>query len=171
MNSKKCLECGNDLNNQNNKFCNKSCATKYNNKIYPKKNKEIKNCLYCGNILEKNINRFCDIKCYNNFQYENKTLTKFYAGKVYQNVTLRKILIKLHGENCVECGCGNEWNDKPLTLEVDHIDGNSDNCMPDNLRLICPNCHSQQITNKGGINNIKETKRNIYLRKYKNYIG
>jgi ssDNA-binding Zn-finger/Zn-ribbon topoisomerase 1 len=47
------------------------------------------------------------------------------------------------GERCTICG----WSKKNLAtgkvpLEIDHIDGNSDNNTEANLRLICPNCHS-----------------------------
>ena len=45
-----------------------------------------------------------------------------------------------------ECaGCYNDgtWNGQPLTLEVDHIDGNWYNNLIDNLRFLCPNCHAQ----------------------------
>jgi len=47
---------------------------------------------------------------------------------------------------CEECGMRPEWNGKSLTLQVDHIDGNWSNCLPDNLRFLCPNCHSQTPT-------------------------
>jgi 5-methylcytosine-specific restriction endonuclease McrA len=43
-----------------------------------------------------------------------------------------------------------KWNNLPITLEVDHIDGNASNNLPSNLRLVCPNCHSQTSTWKGG---------------------
>lgn len=37
----------------------------------------------------------------------------------------------------------NNWNNKPLSLHLDHINGlNGDNRI-DNLRFLCPNCHSQ----------------------------
>ena len=67
--------------------------------------------------------------------------------------TLKRILIELLGEKCSECGCASSWNGKPLTLELDHIDGDSMHNHKDNLRLLCPNCHSQTDTyrakNKG----------------------
>jgi len=47
---------------------------------------------------------------------------------------------------CACCGCGPVWQDKPLTLEADHEDGNwLNNCLA-NLRFLCPNCHSQTRT-------------------------
>ena len=41
------------------------------------------------------------------------------------------------------------WNKKPIPLEVEHNDGNSDNNLMKNLSLICPNCHAQTPTYKG----------------------
>lgn len=46
---------------------------------------------------------------------------------------------------CECCGI-NEWNGKPLSLHLDHIDGNTYNHSLSNLRLLCPNCHSQTET-------------------------
>ena len=46
---------------------------------------------------------------------------------------------------CSHCSI-QDWNDKPLTLELDHIDGDNSNHQLDNLRLLCPNCHSQTPT-------------------------
>ena len=46
--------------------------------------------------------------------------------------------------------CGiDSWMGQPINLEVDHIDGDPYNNTPDNLRLICPNCHSQTHSFKG----------------------
>lgn len=47
---------------------------------------------------------------------------------------------------CAICGNTGEWNNKPLTLTLDHINGiNNDNRL-ENLRFVCPNCDSQQDT-------------------------
>jgi len=48
--------------------------------------------------------------------------------------------------NCTSCGIGDEYHGKPITLQLDHIDGNRFNHGLDNLRLLCPNCHSQTDT-------------------------
>ena len=47
---------------------------------------------------------------------------------------------------CVECSIGKEWNSKPIVLEIDHINGHSDDNRIENLRMLCPNCHSQTVT-------------------------
>lgn len=44
---------------------------------------------------------------------------------------------------CENCGCGDEWMGKPITLELHHINGNHFDNRIENLQILCPNCHSQ----------------------------
>lgn len=64
--------------------------------------------------------------------------------------TLRRFYLKKNTEyKCAVCGLGSVWNNIPLTLQVDHIDGNNHNNVLENLQWICPNCHSQTKTFAG----------------------
>ncbi|MFH8931798.1 HNH endonuclease signature motif containing protein [Streptomyces pristinaespiralis] len=51
--------------------------------------------------------------------------------------------------SCALCGLDGAWQGCPLPLEVDHIDGDWRNNRLDNLRLLCPNCHSSTDTYRG----------------------
>ena len=71
----------------------------------------------------------------------------------YNTNSLKKRLIK---EGIKQNKCENEncsivdvWNGKPLVLHLDHIDGDSTNHKLENLRMLCPNCHSQTETYAG----------------------
>ncbi|GAA1526407.1 hypothetical protein GCM10009730_38750 [Streptomyces albidochromogenes] len=52
-------------------------------------------------------------------------------------------------DSCALCGTEPVWRGHPLPLEVDHIDGNWRNNCLDNLRLLCPNCHSATDSYRG----------------------
>jgi Zn finger protein HypA/HybF involved in hydrogenase expression len=47
---------------------------------------------------------------------------------------------------CEDCGIGNYYNNKPLTLQLHHINGDNKDNNIKNLQILCPNCHSQTQT-------------------------
>jgi len=68
-----------------------------------------------------------------------------FAAGVPFNANTKRRFLELVEYKCVICGL-NEWLGKTLVLQVDHIDGDRMNNVLDNLRLLCPNCHSQTET-------------------------
>ena len=65
----------------------------------------------------------------------------------YQTFKLKNRLISenVKENKCDSCGII-EWNGKPLTMQLDHIDGDSHNHKFDNIQFLCPNCHAQTDT-------------------------
>lgn len=61
----------------------------------------------------------------------------------------RKRIAMEQDHKCIRCGLS-EWLGEPLVIEVDHIDGDNQNNQRENLRGLCPNCHSQTPTWKTG---------------------
>ena len=113
-------------------------------------------CRNCGteNKCKRNTtNTYCNNKCQQQYQ-RNASIQKWVSG---DNIsadrrTLRGYTTHTVGYFCNICNIDN-WNDKEITLQVDHIDGDASNNRYNNVRLLCPNCHSQQPTwgarNKG----------------------
>ena len=54
----------------------------------------------------------------------------------------------MRGHKCEECQL-TEWNNEPIPLELEHIDGIKTNNEQSNLKLLCPNCHAQTPTWRG----------------------
>lgn len=158
-NPKPCLECGKDLVYSNDidvrKFCGHSCSAKHSN---VKRSKsyglpETGNCIVCKSVI-KSSNRYCGASCLMRERYDkfiNEWLDGQHGGhngRTFQlSKHVRRYLHETRGTACSECG----WDKKhpvdgSVLTEVDHIDGNASNCRPENLRILCPNCHSMTPT-------------------------
>lgn len=70
----------------------------------------------------------------------------------YQNITRLKVRLveeKRLEYVCAICGNNGFWNNQPLTLTLDHINGQHLDHRIENLRFLCPNCHAQTETFSG----------------------
>ena len=89
------------------------------------------------------------------FQPKHTIESALVENSILGRSSLRPFLIK-HGyekHNCEICNIPNNWNNMSLTLEVDHINGVSNDHRLSNLRWLCPNCHSQTPTYRRTLNN------------------
>ena len=134
-------------------FCNNTCSALYNNS---RRIAKAKPCINCGNPIGKGSHKFCSRFCEKNYQYKNY-ISRWLSGEISGNKEtvsgyIRRWLSEQQGEQCWKCG----WKEINLVtskvpVQVNHIDGSALNNRPENLELICPNCHSLTAT-FGGLN-------------------
>ncbi|KKS84717.1 MAG: H-N-H endonuclease F-TflIV [Candidatus Gottesmanbacteria bacterium GW2011_GWB1_43_11] len=72
-------------------------------------------------------------------------------GSTYQSYSLKRRLFKsnLKSKECEKCGWAKKAVDGRLPLELDHINGDRHDNRLENLRILCPNCHSLEPTHRG----------------------
>jgi 5-methylcytosine-specific restriction endonuclease McrA len=122
-------------------------------------------CLFCGKekkyFPSQSKGKYCSNKCQQNYELHNIYIPAALKGELgWKSMpVLRRVITELKGYRCSNevCGLLDVWHGHKLVLQLDHIDGNPDNNDIDNLRFLCPNCHSQTPTYKGG--NIKNRKK------------
>ncbi|WP_411145194.1 HNH endonuclease [Streptomyces sp. x-80] len=74
-------------------------------------------------------------------------LVKRESARREKTVLLRRALRQTGvPERCTRCGAEPVWHGRPMTLEVDHINGDWSDNRVENLRLLCPNCHAITTT-------------------------
>jgi hypothetical protein len=159
LNSSLCKECNSSLVYEKRKysFCCSACSASYNNKLRIKKNKswKCKNCSKEHHSMNGKIGIYCDSTCQKEYQYSifisdwlsgknSGTIGKLNALSGY----IKKYIKKKYNYTCTKCK-NDSWLGIPITLEVEHIDGNGENNIESNLTVLCPNCHSQTATFKG----------------------
>jgi hypothetical protein len=77
-----------------------------------------------------------------------------YRGR--ENVKARILRAGLKDGSCEECGI-TEWRGRPLSMALHHVNGDGRDNRLENLRLLCPNCHSQtdNFAGKGVVRSIR----------------
>jgi predicted nucleic acid-binding Zn ribbon protein len=133
---------------KNNPNCSMSCAATARNKGVRRHGNpgEVTNCLVCGNKTKPG-KKYCSQSCSGS---SNKfDIDAWLRGEITGNTALgcsgaiKKWLLNQCNHRCPKCGWGEVH---PVTgeipLEVNHIDGDSTNNSPENLEVLCPNCHS-----------------------------
>jgi len=72
--------------------------------------------------------------------------TSHFLGKAVTKGMRRALVECGVPTECALCGIPGVWMGRPIVLHVDHVDGDARNDLLENLRLLCPNCHSQTPT-------------------------
>lgn len=145
---------------------------------YKGKKDAIHHCLNCDKIIPFKgytyHHKYCDNSCQG--AYKNKSLQTSIFSKIEKGLKLnfcssttqmwyKKYIISKYGNQCMKCGWNklNTFTNK-IPVELDHIDGNCENNDINNLRLLCPCCHSLTEHFKGG--NTTYRKRGVKSKRY-----
>lgn len=124
-----------------NKFCSRKCSQR----DVGERLKKFRTCKKCGCLYHR----------------LDGTSTRCQACKIHVIPVLdrewsllrsdgsrKQHLIRDHGSKCMMCGIS-QWLGGPAPIQLDHIDGNADNNLRENLRLLCAMCHALTPTYNG----------------------
>ena len=106
----------------------------------------------CGRRANTAVAKYCSLRCQHIDRYRHRVKlleTGHYPPSAVSTTFLRRYLEERFGEKCSRCGwCGRNVKTGRVMVEVEHIDGNWRNTRPENLTLLCPNCHALTPTFK-----------------------
>jgi len=140
-----CRKCANSRTWTDKDKLKKSISAKQSSRLLESNRKTNKIRTEKSLLVSKNVEQRIDT-C------KKRRSEKFDKGELVENSTIKQVLIERFGYKCMKCGIS-DWSGEPLSLHLDHINGFSNNNLPSNVRLLCPNCHSQTPTfgakNKG----------------------
>jgi ferredoxin len=114
----------------------------------------MKECKNCGNNIP-NRNVYCNNLCQNDFENKQRLTEWLDGNNVFRKggtsipSWMRRYLLDEANNKCNECGwCEKNPFTNTIPLDIDHIDGDAYNNVKENLRVLCPNCHSLKKTFK-----------------------
>jgi hypothetical protein len=134
-------------------FCSRKCANSRTFSNESKLKKSAANKQWYNQLSEDEKNKNTDVKrkVNQNPQKRQKARESQLDKRSWEEFswpTKRRLVIEEQKNCCSKCGIDN-WQGFPLTLEVDHIDGDRKNNTRSNLEGLCPNCHSLTDTWRG----------------------
>jgi len=144
LNPKLCQFCGEKLpfDKRRSTFCNRSCSSSYNSNG----SKRRKGSLACGcGNPKKPHNKYCS-DCSSKYNYRRPATFE----EIKDHVARKRFLLQKRGHRCESCQL-EMWLERPIPLELHHIDGDADNNTEENLQLACPNCHAFTEHYKGAV--------------------
>lgn len=115
--------------------------------------KETKYCLICSREIKTKGKKYCSHKCQADSRYRNyidrwqQGLEDGLKGETGVSGHIRRWMKETYDEKCSQCGWAevNQFTNS-IPIRLDHIDGNWQNCRPENFRFLCPNCDSLTAT-------------------------
>lgn len=150
-----CAGCGDPTTNP--RFCSRSCATRYNNALVPKRPRKYRRCkvpfctasclrgrVYCPNHRDGGVN-------HDELRWLNGDNSASLKSNGEPKSFVKRHLRNTRGDRCERCHFDEKAPDGRSIIQMNHIDGNSTNNVLTNLELLCPNCHAM-TDNYGSLN-------------------